>query len=327
MSAAPIRWGIAGPGWIGGRMTEALRTLPDAEVVAVGSRSADRAAEFASRHGIPRAHGSYDGLFADTDVDVVYLAGPHSTHRDHTLAALAAGRHVVCEKAFALDAVQAREMAAAARGAGLFLMEAMWTWFLPPIVEIRRRIAAGEIGRIRALRADFAIAVTGDDGRHRNADLGGGALLDLGVYPVSLAHLLLGPPRRVVALGETGPTGVDTNLGAILEHDDGAITTMYTGLDAPSGMTAEIVGTDGLIRLDPPFWCTETFVVDRHDAPPTRVEMPHAGLAHEAAHAMERIRSGELQSDVITLDQSIAVMETLDRIRAAMSDVAADDRG
>jgi len=327
MSAAPIRWGIAGPGWIGGRMVEALRTLPDAEVVAVGSRSADRAAEFASRYGVPHAHGTYDDLFADADVDVVYLAGPHSTHRDQALAALAAGRHVVCEKAFALDAVQAREMVGAARGAGLFLMEAMWTWFLPPIVEICRRIAEGEIGRIRALRADFAIAVTGDQGRHRNPDLGGGALLDLGVYPVSLAHLLLGPPRQVVALGELGPTGVDTNLGAVLEHADGALTTMYTGLDAPSGMSAEIVGTEGLIRLDPPFWCTESFLVDRHDAPTTRVDMPHAGLAHEAAHAMDRIRAGELESDVISLDQSISVMETLDRIRAAMSDATHDDRG
>jgi predicted dehydrogenase len=310
-----LRWGIAGPGWIGGRMVEALRTLPDAEVVAVGSRDVGRARGFADRHGISVAHGSYEDLFADANVDIVYLAGPHSTHRDQAVAALVAGRHVVCEKAFALDARQAREMADAARAAQRFLMEAMWTWFLPPIIEIRRRIAAGEIGQVRALRADFAIHVLGDEGRHRNPELGGGALLDLGVYPVSLGHLLLGPARRVAALGELGPTGVDTNLGAVLEHDHGALTVLYTGLDASSGMAAEIIGTGGIIRLEPPFWCTEAFVVDRHDGRPERVEMPHAGLAHEAAHAMDRIRSGAVESDVIALDDSIAVMSTLDQIR------------
>ena len=319
-----VRWGIAGPGWIGGRMVEALGTLPDAEVVAVGSRDLDRARRFAERHGIAHAHGSYDELFGDDAVDVVYLAGPHSTHRDQALAALAAGRHVVCEKAFALDARQATEMVEAARAANRFLMEAMWTWFLPPIVEIRRRIEAGEIGRVRALRADFAIGVVGDEGRHRNPDLGGGALLDLGVYPVSLGHLLLGPARRVAALGESGPTGVDVNVGAVLEHDDGALTVLYTGLDAPSAMRAEIIGTEGLISLDAPFWCTEAFVVDRHDGHPERVEMPHGGLAHEAAHAMERIRSGALESDVMTLDDSVAVMRTLDEIR---DQVATDGHG
>ena len=324
MTAARIRWGIAGPGWIGHQMAEALHTLPDAEVVAVGSRSLDRAQAFAARHGIERAHGSYDALFADDGVDVVYLAGPHSTHRDHAVAALAAGRHVVCEKAFALDAAQAREMAEAAHRAERLLMEAMWTWFLPPIIEIRRRIAAGEIGRLRALRADFAISVAGDEGRHRNANLGGGALLDLGVYPVSLGYVLLGPVRRVAALGEIGTTGVDTNVGAVLEHDDGALTVLYTGLDAPSAMGAEIIGTKGLIRLDPPFWCTQSFVVDHHDGRPERIEMAHGGLAHEAAHAMDRIRAGAIESDVITLADSIAVMEVLDELR---SQVASDPAG
>ena len=300
-------------------MAEALRTVPDVEVVAVGSRSFDRAEAFARRHGIERAYGTYDALFTDADVDVVYLAGPHSTHHGHALAALAAGRHVVCEKAFALDADEAREMVAAARRAERFLMEAMWTWFLPPIVELRRRIADGQIGDVRALRADFAIAVHGDGGRHRSPELGGGAMLDLGVYPVSLGHLLLGPPDQVVAAGEIGPTGVDTNVGAVLRHAGGALTVLYTGLDAPSSMTAEIVGTDGRILLEAPFWCTEALVVDRRDHPSERVEVPHSGLAHEAAHACARIRAGQLESDVVTLADSVAVMETLDEIRRQLA--------
>lgn len=322
-----LRWGIAGPGWIGAQMTDALASLPDASVVAVGSRSPQRAEAFATEHGIPHAHGSYEALFADDDVDIVYVAGPHSTHRDLTIGALEADRHVVCEKPLALDAHEAQQMAAAARSADRFLMEAMWTWFLPPILDIRARIAAGEIGRIRALQADFALRVTDESGRHRDPALGGGGLLDLGIYPVSLGHLLLGVPERVVALGEVGATGVDTNLGAVLEHAGGALTVLYTGLDGASGGRAEIVGTEGTIRLASPFWCTTAFTVDRHDGHPERVEMNHGGLAHEATHAMRRIRAGERESDTIPLAASIAVMRTLDEIRRQVHGRAAPDDG
>lgn len=311
----PLRWGIAGPGWIGEQMVAALATLPDAEVVAVGSRSTARAESFAAHHGIPHAHGSYDALFDDDDIDIVYVAGPHNTHRDLSIGALRAGRHVVCEKPIALDAHQAGEMADAARAADRFLMEAMWTWFLPPIIDIGRRIASGEIGKVRALQADFALKATDETGRHRDPALGGGGLLDLGIYPVSLGHLLLGAPTRVVALGEIGPTGVDTNLGAVLEHANGALTVLYTGLDGASGWRAEVVGTEGVIRLAPPFWCTTAFTVDRHDGQPERVEMPHGGLAHEAAHAMDRIRAGARESDLIPLATSVSVMQTVDEIR------------
>lgn len=313
--SGPLRWGIAAPGGIAAQMATGLRGVEGAQLVAVGSRSLDRAAAFAERFDVPRVHGSYADLFADDEVDVVYVASPHSSHCELTVAALAAGRHVVCEKAFAVNAAEARRMVDAARASGRFLMEAMWTWFLPAIVEVQRRVAAGEIGRVRAITADFAIEVPGPTGRHHERELAGGALLDLGIYPVALARLLLGPPLDVAAVGALGTTGVDTNVGVAMTHADGAVAVFHTGLEARSSLGAEIVGTGGIIRLDPPFWATGAVTVDRHDGAPDRIELPHRGLAHEAAHATERIRAGHLESDVVPLATSVGMIETLDAIR------------
>ncbi|MGY6500946.1 MAG: Gfo/Idh/MocA family protein [Acidimicrobiales bacterium] len=310
-----LRWGLAGPGAIAGEMAAALATLDDAVAVAVGSRSLDRAERFASEHGIERAHGSYEELFADDAVDIIYVATPHSSHADLTIEALRAGRHVVCEKPLGLDAGQVRAMADASRRADRFLMEAMWTWFLPPILEVQRRLADGEIGRLRSIDADFCLAIEGPDGRHHDPALGGGALLDLGIYPVALAHLVAGPPTDVRALGQLGPTGVDVNLAAVLSHDDGVVTTLRTGLEAAGTYTAHLVGTEGIIRLDAPFWCPTSFRVTTADGRSERIDAPHQGLAHEAAHAMARIRDGHLRSDVIPLSASLALAETLDEIR------------
>ena len=312
----PLRWGVAGPGSIAGTMATALGKLDDAEVVAVGSRSPERAAAFAERHGIRRAHGTYDDLFADPDFDIVYVATPHSAHCEMTTAALEAGKHVLCEKAFALNAAEARQMAATARRCGRFLMEGMWTWFLPPIIEMQRRIDAGEIGDVRVIQANFGFALPGETGRHRELALAGGALLDLGVYPLALTRLLLGPPDTIRAVGHLGPTDVDVNLGIVLGHPNGAVGVLHAGLDAYTSLTAEIDGTAGIITLAPPFWGTEELTVNRHDGKPETVAGRHDGLAHEAAHVMARIRAGHLESDVLPLDTTVSMMETLDEIRA-----------
>lgn len=311
-----IRWGIAAPGSIADQMATALHTLDDAEIVAVGSRSPDRAAEFAERHTIPRSYGRYEDLYADPDVDIVYVASPHSAHCDMTVAALEAGKHVVCEKAFAMNAGQARRMVETARRRERFLMEALWTWFLPPIIDVRRRVAAGEIGEIRVVQANFGVPVPGDVGRHREMAQGGGALLDMGIYPVMITRLMLGAPDTVRAVGRLGPTGVDANVGIVLGHPSGALGVLHTGLDALTPLTAEVIGTSGIISIDAPFWFATGFTVNRHNGHPEKVSMPHQGLAHEAVHAMERIRTGQLESDVLPLDTSVSVMETLDDIRA-----------
>jgi predicted dehydrogenase len=311
----PMRWGIATTGGIAASMTEALVGLDDAEIVAVGSRTQASADAFAARFGISRAHGSYDALYADPDVDIVYIASPHSHHRDMTIAALDAGRHVLCEKAFAVNAAQAREMVDAARRNDRFLMEAMWTWFQPLVIELRRRVLGGGIGDLRVVEANFGIPVHDPDGRHRRIDLAGGALLDLGIYPISFARYLAGDPVHVKAIGRLGPTGVDATVGGVVEFDNGVLGVFHTSLDMRSGLGASVVGTGGRIDVDAPFWFPTRFTVYVEGQPPEVVEMAHHGLAHEASHAMERIRAGHRESDVIPLATTVSTMELLDEIR------------
>ncbi len=322
----PLRWGIAATGGISTRMAEALATLPDAEIVAVGSRTQDAADAFAGRFDIAHAHGSYDALFADGDVDIVYVGSPHSHHHDMTIAALTAGRHVLCEKAFALNAAQAREMIAAAEANDRFLMEAMWTWFIPAVVEAKRRVDAGEIGRVLAVHADFALPILAEDGRHRRPDLGGGALLDLGIYPLSIARFLLGEPDEVHAVGRLTDAGVDANLGGVLHFASGAMATFHTSLDGIGDHRALVVGTAGQLVLEPPFWHAEAFTLTPAGGEPQRVEIHNDGLAHEAAHAMERIRGGHRESDVLPLATTLANMELMDEIRRQVGVVYPDER-
>ena len=318
MTDRPLRWGIASTGGIAASMTQALQTLDGptgAEVVAVGSRSPDSAEEFAARFDIPHAHGSYADLYADPDVDIVYVASPHSHHHEMTIDALRAGKHVLCEKAFALNAAQSREMAAVAREHDRFLMEAMWTWFMPAVIDLKRRIEAGEIGDIVVIEADFGLTVLDEDGRHRRPDLAGGALLDLGIYPIAFARYFAGDPVEVRALGKLAPSGVDATLGGVVSFVSGAFGVFYTTLDATTTLGATIIGTDGQITVDPPFWFPSSYTIRVNGQQPENVVIPNQGLAHEAAHAMERIRGGFLESDVIPLDVTISTMEILDEIR------------
>ena len=324
--ARPMRWGIATTGSIAASMTEALAGLADAEVVAVGSRSQASADEFAERFGIAHAHGSYQALYDDPEVDIVYIASPHSHHRDMTIDALEAGKHVLCEKAFALNAAQAREMVEAARRNERFLMEAMWTWFMPLTIELRRRVLAGDIGELKVVEANFGIPVEDPNGRHRRLDLAGGALLDLGIYPISFARYLAGDPVEAKALGTLGPTGVDATVGGVVSFESGAIGVFHTSLDMLSGLGATVTGTGGRIDVDPPFWFPTRFTVRIAGQEPEVVEMPHHGLAHEAAHAMERIRGGHLESDIIPLATTVSTMELLDDIRAQVGVVYPEER-
>lgn len=322
----PLRWGIAATGAIAASMAETLTALPDAEVVAVGSRTRASAAAFASRFAIDRAHGSYEALFADDGVDIVYVASPHHLHRDMTVAALDAGKHVVCEKAFALNRRQAVEMVDAAHRNDRFLMEAMWTWFIPAVIEAKRRIDNGDIGDLKLIEANFGIRVDDLDGRHRRIDLGGGALLDLGLYPVSFASYFAGPVRDCKVLGVLADTGVDTTVGGVVSFDRDVIGVFHTTLEALTGLGASIIGTDGRIDIAAPFWFPTRFTVRSNDRDPERVEIPHDGLAHEAQHAMDRIRAGHSESDVISLATTVATMTVLDDMRAQLGVVYPEER-
>lgn len=322
----PLRWGIAATGSIAASMCEALRTLPDAEIVAVGSRTQDGADSFAQRFGIDRAHGSYEALWADDDVDIVYIASPHSHHRDMTVAALDAGKHVLCEKAFAINAMQAREMVDAARRNDRFLMEAMWTWFIPAVVDIRRRVLDGEIGELKVIEANFGIPVTDPDGRHRRIDLAGGAMLDVGIYPVTFARFLAGDPVNAKVSGSLGATGVDATVGGVVTFANGALGVFHTSLDMMTSLGASVFGTLGRIDVEAPFWFPTSFTVRVTGQEPVHVEMAHDGLAHEAAHAMDRIRAGHCESDVIPLATTVSTMELLDDIRAQLGVIYPEER-
>ncbi len=322
----PLRWGIASTGSIADSMCRALAALPDAEIAAVGSRTQEAADSFADRHGIGRAHGSYAALWADDDVDIVYVASPHSHHHSMTIAALDAGKHVLCEKAFALNATQARDMVAAARRNDRFLMEAMWTWFIPAVIDIRRRVRAGEIGDLMVVQANFAIPVSDPNGRHRRIDLAGGAMLDIGIYPVTFARFLAGAPIDAKVLGTLGATGVDSTVGGVVGFESGAYCVFHTSLDMMSDLRASVYGTLGRIDVDAPFWFPGGFTVHVTGEDPVRVDVAHHGLAHEAVHAMERIRGGHRESDVIPLATTVSTMELLDDIRAQLGVVYPEER-
>jgi predicted dehydrogenase len=322
----PLRWGIAATGSIAAAMCDALAALPDARITAVGSRTQQAADNFAARFEIPHAHGTYEALFNDPDVDVVYIASPHSHHRAMTIAALDAGKHVLCEKAFALNAAQAREMVEAARRNDRFLMEAMWTWFIPAVVEVRQRVLDGEIGELKVVEANFGIPVFDPDGRHRRADLAGGAMLDVGIYPVTFARFLAGDPVDAKVIGTLGETGVDATVGGVVSYSSGAIGVFHTSLDMPTSLRASVYGTLGRIDVDAPFWFPSGFTVRIAGEEPAHVDMPNHGLAHEAQHTMERIRGGHRESDVISLATTVSTMELLDDIRAQLGVVYPEER-
>ncbi|MEU9618283.1 MULTISPECIES: Gfo/Idh/MocA family oxidoreductase [unclassified Streptomyces] len=317
-----VRWGVLATGGIAATFTEDLRTMPDAEVVAVASRTDASAKAFAQRFGIPRAYGSWAELAADDDVDVVYVATPHSAHREATALCLEAGKHVLCEKAFTLNAREADELVKLARDRGLFLMEAMWTYCNPVIRRMTELVRDGAVGDIRTVQADFGFA--GDFGpghRLRDPALGGGALLDLGVYPVSFAHLLLGEPDRVQADALLSPEGVDLNTAMLLSWSQaGASALLNCSIVGDTPMTATITGTKGRIDFPHGFFYPERFVLHRPGREPEEFTAGAAGaglrgMQFEQAEVARALRAGETESPLVPLDGSLAVMRTLDAVR------------
>jgi predicted dehydrogenase len=286
----------------------------------VGSRDASRAAEFAEKHGIPRSYGSYADLVADDEVEAVYIASPHSGHREHALLAIDAGKHVLIEKALARNSSEVEDIFAAAQKRRVFAMEAMWTRHLPHMAEVRRRVADGAIGEIVTLAADHGQALDlPNDHRLKNPALAGGALLDLGVYPIAFADDLLGPPADVKALGRLTDTGVDGHVSLILDYGEKTLSLLDTTLWTKTPTTAVVSGTEGSIEIDGDFYAPNVVRLRKADRARTVVEEWGGpldnGFQFEAAEVARCVADGRQESERMTWASSRAVIGVLDEAR------------
>jgi predicted dehydrogenase len=311
-------WGVLGAGGIASTVGADIAASAGSEIVAVGARDLGRAQAFADARGIPRAYGSYSELVADPDVDVVYIATTHAQHREHALLALRAGKPVLVETAFTLNAREAREVVAEARARELFCMEAMWTRLNPTIQQAVQLAGSGRIGDVVAVRADLSKLFPYDPG-HRLYDpaAGGGALLDLGVYPVTLATLFLGRPDRIEAMGTLAPTGTDVTVLQQWHYDDGRLAQLYCSAAGPSPFGALITGTDGWISIEPRMHRPQRLVVqsgdDREEIPAEVI--PGNGYGRQVAEVERCLAEGRTESDAVPLDDTVMILEVLDEVR------------
>jgi predicted dehydrogenase len=315
----PVRWGLLATGGIAHTFARDLAHVPDASLVAVGSRSQEAADAFGAEFHIPHRHGSYAALAADPDVDVIYVSTPHPMHREATLLAIGAGKAVLCEKPFAMDLAEAGEMVEAARTAGVLLVEAMWTRFLPTMVRVREILAAGTLGEIVYLTAEHGQWFEEDPAFRLFApSLGGGALLDLGIYPISFAHMVLGTPARITAVSNSAFTGVDATTSAVFQYDSGAHAVLTTSLAAASNNPAAIYGTEARLELDGWFYTPTSFRVVSRSGEVLEEYAPPAGgrgMEHQAIEVDRCLRAGFTESPVLPLDETLAIMATMDEIR------------
>ena len=314
-----LRWGLIGTGGIAETFAADLTFTDSGRAVAVGSRHLGSANRFADAFDIPNRHASYEELVADPDVDVVYVATPHPMHHDNALLALRAGKPVLVEKAFTMNAAEARDLVATARAEGLFLMEAMWTRCLPHIAEIRRLLADGALGEIVTVTADHGQWFARDPGfRLFASELGGGALLDLGVYPVSFASMVVGTPDRIVSLVDPAFTGVDGQTSMLFGYASGAQAILTCTSSAKSPTRGAIVGTDARIEIEGDFYEPTSFTLITRAGDTTYFEVPDEGrgLWYEAEEVARCLREGLLESPLMPLDETVSIMETMDTVLA-----------
>lgn len=315
----PVRWGVLGTGGIADAFVRDLALTDSGTAVAVGSRQQASADRFGDAHAIPNRHPSAAALVADPQVEAVYVATPHPLHHEGTLAALDAGKAVLVEKAFTMSAAQARELVQRARARELFLMEAMWTRFLPHVVEIRRLLAEGALGDLVTVNADHGQWFARDAGHRLFApELGGGALLDLGVYVVSFASMVLGPPSSVVSMTTPAFTGVDGQTSILLGYESGAHAVLTCTSSARSATRAAIVGTEARIEVDDGFYGPVGFTLHPRTGEPVRFDPPSTGrgMWHEADEVARCLRAGLTESPVMPLDETVSIMATMDAVLA-----------
>ncbi len=314
-----INWGIIATGHIASRFAREFSLLKNAKLLAVGSRKLSRARSFALKYNIPKYYGSYQLLVNDRDIDAIYVATPHSLHRDNTILALKAGKSVLCEKPFAINAKEALDMIKLARKKNLFLMEAMWARFNPALVKLREILAKRLIGNILHLRADFGFYAKYKP-KHRlfNPNLGGGALLDVGVYPISLSSMVLGTPINIKSTAVFGKTGIDKQNSIILEYPKNKIAQLSSAIRIDTDREAYIAGTKGSIKLDASWHRSlkVTVMIRKKNDIIYDFDEKCNGLHNETLHMMNCIRFGKRESNIMSLDESLSIMKIMDKIRA-----------
>ena len=318
--ADEVRWGIIGTGKIARAFAAALKDTPGAVLAAVGSRRMDSALAFGADFAVPdrACYGSYQAVADAQDVDIVYIGTPHPMHAANAIMALNGGKAVLCEKPFTMNRREAEQVVALARSKKLFLMEAMWTRYLPALDEVRRIVASGEIGTPRQVTADFGFAAEVDpDHRLLNPELGGGALLDLGIYPLSIAAYLLGPVVSAQAQAQFGPTGVDVQTGFVLKHEGGGMSVCSCSVQARTPAELTLSGELGHVRLNTMFHRAPSVSVSLADGTSRTVPTPYTGngYAYEAVEAGRCLREGLLESPRMPLDETLALMGVLDTMR------------
>jgi predicted dehydrogenase len=332
-SARPrIGWGLVGAGGISDHLARALSHVPEARLVAVGSRDVVKAQAFIDKpreHEAivepVRAHGSYQALVDDPEVDVVYIGTPHPDHVDTMRLAIAAGKAVLCEKPFTLNRREAEAAVALARRHDVFLMEAMWMRYVPAMVELKRLLAAGAIGELVSVSADFGFSAAGLPATHRALapELGGGGLLDIGIYPLNLAAFVLGDIVGAQADAELGPTGVDVHTVFNLRHAGGQRSQGMCSLRSTTACRATILGTDGRIDITPPFYAAQQLQLARGTRPPEEtpvevIDRPWRGnrYVHQVEEVHRCLRAGLAESPVMPLDETVALVGWMDAMRA-----------
>ena len=313
-----LRWGILATGGIAHAFTNDLK-LNGFDVRAVGSRTQASADAFASTFDIPTAYGSYEQLAADPEVDVIYVSTPHPFHVEGATLALEGGKHVLVEKPFTINATEARRLADLAASKGLLILEAMWTRYLPHMARIREIIAEGTLGELRALIADHTQKLP-DDPTHRvNAlELGGGALLDLGIYPISFAWDVFGAPATIQATATFKDTGADAQIATIFGYDESRVALTTSVSDARGPDTASLIGTEARIDIDSVWYTPTTFRVVAHDGTVLeeyRSEVNGRGMQYQAAAVERLVGEGNLGGDILPIEETVAIMGTLDTIR------------
>jgi predicted dehydrogenase len=313
-----IRWGIAGTGRIASDFVRDIANIAESEVVAVGSRTLDGARAFASARNIATAHGSMDALAADPNVDVIYVAGIHPVHHDHAITAMRAGKHVLVEKPLAMDAAEVAEMIAISRETNRFLMEAMWTRFNPLHVELRRRFDTGEFGRVTAIDSDFSFALPVDP-THRLFDpsKGGGALLDVGIYPITLAWWWLGAPASWTARGHIGSTGVDESVELNLTSAEGVVAHLTCGSTFDGPKKSTITCEKAVIDIHPPSHSSPVAEIRTASGTET-LRCTGPGLHHQVVEVHRCIAAGSTESPRMSHADSLAIATFMDEVLAAL---------